>query len=106
MAQIVDDIPYFYSTPEIRVDCADSDKFDVVEEVTRIFKERPDVEVIDIDGARVVFDGGWGLARASNTQPVIVLRFEGRTEEILSQVRSEFVTVLGGFEAVDLESLK
>ncbi len=105
LAQVVDDIPYFHSTPELRVDCADAEKFEVVREVTRIFKERLDVEVIDIDGARVIFDGGWGLARASNTQPVIVLRFEGRTEGVLQEIRGEFIAVLERFDAVDLENL-
>jgi phosphomannomutase/phosphoglucomutase len=105
LADVVDDIPYFHSTPELRVECADSEKFDVVNEVTELFKQRSDVDVIDIDGARVIFEGGWGLARASNTQPVIVLRFEGRTVEILQMVRREFMAVLEGFEAIDLESL-
>lgn len=106
LARAVDDIPYYYSTPELRVGCPDTDKFNVVREVTRRFKERKDVEVVDIDGARVIFDGGWGLARASNTQPVIVLRFEGCTEEVLEEVRGEFVSMLETFDSVDLGDLK
>ena len=106
LAEVVNDIPNYYSTPELRVGCPDEDKFDVVAEVTRRFKDRKDVEVVDIDGARVIFQGGWGLVRASNTQPVIVLRFEGRTEEVLARVCAEFVSVLETFDSVDVEELK
>ena len=106
LARVVDDIPRYVSTPELRVGCDDADKFNVVEEVTRRFKEREDVEVIDIDGARVLFEGGWGLARASNTQPVIVLRFEGRDEKVMEKVRAEFVSVLETFDSVDLGDLE
>ena len=106
LARAVDDIPYYHSTPELRVGCDDTEKFKVVEEVTRRFKEREDVEVIDIDGARVLFEGGWGLARASNTQPVIVLRFEGRDKEVMDRVRTEFVSVLETFDSVELGDLE
>jgi phosphomannomutase/phosphoglucomutase len=106
LADVVDDIPYYYSTPELRVTCADSDKFDVVDSITARFKERDDVEVVDIDGARVIFEDGWGLVRASNTQPVLVLRFEGRSESALSHVQEEFITVLKDFPAVAVEELE
>lgn len=105
VAEVIDDIPYYHSTPEIRVSCADSDKFDVVAAVTDQFKSRGDVEVIDIDGARVIFEEGWGLIRASNTQPAIVLRFEGRNETALSRVRDEFEAVLRDFPSVAIEEL-
>ncbi len=106
LAEVVDTIPAYFSTPELRVGCADSEKFDVVAEITDRFKARDDVEVIDIDGARVIFDGGWGLVRASNTQPVIVLRFEGRSEQILEKVRAEFIAVLQDFPSVAVEELE
>lgn len=106
LADVVDDIPYYHSTPELRVSCADSDKFDVVSSITARFKEREDVEVVDIDGARVIFEDGWGLVRASNTQPVIVLRFEGRSESALSHIREEFVRVLEDFPAVAVGELE
>ncbi len=106
MSVVVDDVPYYHSTPEIRVSCADTEKFGVVDEVTRHFQARGDVEVIDIDGARVLFEGGWGLLRASNTQPALVLRFEGRSEEALEQVREAFTTVLRAYPAVAIEELE
>jgi len=106
LAELVDSIPAYHSTPELRVSCADAEKFDVVAEITARFKSRDDVEVIDIDGARVIFEEGWGLVRASNTQPVIVLRFEGRNEPALNHVREEFIAVLKDFPAVAVEELE
>jgi len=78
-------LPRMVSTPEIRVDCADEVKFEVVAAVAERFRETH--EVIDVDGVRVLFPNGWGLVRASNTQPVLVLRFEAGTEEDLKQYR-------------------
>ena len=94
-------VPPMYSTPEIRVDCPDEIKFAVVESAKREFKN-DNLEVIDIDGARVNFPDGWGLVRASNTQPMLVLRFEAETpdrlksigdliESTIERVKGEFV---------------
>ncbi len=80
-------LPEMVTTPEIRVDCADEVKFDVVERVAEHFKGKR--EVITVDGVRVLFDHGWGLVRASNTQPVLVLRFEAETAEQLAEYRKE-----------------
>ncbi len=85
ISDLLSDVPKTYTTPEIRVECPDDKKFDVVQKVTKYFQERYDV--IDIDGARVLFDDGWGLVRASNTQPVLVLRFEAMSEERLKEIR-------------------
>jgi phosphomannomutase / phosphoglucomutase len=79
------DLPRMFNTPEIRVDCPDEKKFDVVKELTQEFKKTH--EVIDIDGARILFEHGWGLARASNTQPVIVMRFEADSEDQLNAIQ-------------------
>ncbi len=80
------------STPEIRIDCADEVKFQVVEQVAGHFHEkRP---VIEVDGVRVLFEQGWGLLRASNTQPVLVMRFEAANAELLEQYRAEMETAL------------
>ncbi|HWP45444.1 MAG TPA: phosphomannomutase/phosphoglucomutase, partial [Blastocatellia bacterium] len=68
LSSLLSDLPATYNTPEIRLDCPDEKKFDVVRRFTQDFKQKYDV--IDIDGARVLFDHGWGLVRASNTQPV------------------------------------
>jgi phosphomannomutase/phosphoglucomutase len=88
LAELVDSLPIYMSSPEIRVTCTDEDKFRIVEEVGKDFARGHDV--IGIDGARVLFGDGWGLIRASNTQPVLVLRFEARTTERLEEIRLEF----------------
>jgi phosphomannomutase/phosphoglucomutase len=79
-------VPETFSTPEIRVECPDDIKFDVVAKVTDYFRQRE--KVIDIDGVRVLFDDGWGLVRASNTQPALVLRFEAMTAPRLTEIRN------------------
>jgi phosphomannomutase/phosphoglucomutase len=81
------DLPAVQSTPEIRVDCPDDRKFGVVKAVRERFQR--DYDVIDIDGARIDFGQGWGLIRASNTQPVLVLRFEAQSIELLNQYRKQ-----------------
>ncbi len=82
------DVPHFVSTPEIRVDTDDRLKFDIVRDAVAHFRARYDV--IDVDGIRVLFGDGWGLIRASNTQPVLVMRFEARSEERLAEIREVF----------------
>ena len=67
------------------MDCPDDLKFGIVDEIARFFKER--YSVIDIDGVRILFGDGWGLLRASNTQPVLVMRFEARTPERLAEIQ-------------------
>ncbi len=81
------DVPPFHATPEIRVECGDDRKFALVEAAARHFKATHDV--IDVDGVRVLFGDGWGLIRASNTQPILVTRYEARTPERLSAIRAE-----------------
>jgi phosphomannomutase/phosphoglucomutase len=85
--QMMADVPRFVSTPEIRVDCPDDLKFDIVAAAQKHFAAIHDV--IDVDGVRVLFGDGWGLIRASNTQPVLVMRFEARTQEHLDVIRAE-----------------
>jgi phosphomannomutase/phosphoglucomutase len=85
--EMMADVPHFVSTPEIRVDCPDDVKFGIVAEATRHFSAK--YKVIDVDGVRVLFGDGWGLIRASNTQPVLVMRFEARTTEELEAIRAE-----------------
>jgi phosphomannomutase/phosphoglucomutase len=80
-------LPQMVSTPEIRVDCPDEMKFDLVRRVAGQLKAK--YKTIDIDGVRVIFPQGWGLLRASNTQPVLVMRFEAATEHLLKQYQSE-----------------
>lgn len=81
-------VPKYFSTPEIRIETTDEAKFKIVEEMKSYFKKS--YRVIDIDGVRVDFDDGWGLVRPSNTQPVLVLRFEAKTEARLEEIRKLF----------------
>jgi len=92
ISELLSDIPRTFNTPEIRVPCSDDIKFQVVEKVKARFAAEYDV--IDIDGVRVQFKDGWGLVRASNTQPVLVLRFESKTEEGLAEIRAKVEGVL------------
>ena len=83
LAALLADLPPAVNTPEIRVDCPDDRKFEIAERAKERF--RRDFEIIDVDGVRVKFPEGWGLIRASNTQPVLVMRFEARTPERLRE---------------------
>jgi phosphomannomutase/phosphoglucomutase len=85
-------VPKMVSTPEIRVDCADEVKFEVVRRVREHFRRTH--RIVDVDGVRVLFPEGWGLVRASNTQPILVLRFEAATAGLLDQYQREVETVL------------
>ena len=91
VSEMLADLPETAYTPEIRIDCPDDKKFEIVRELTEFFKNQYDV--IDIDGVRINFDNGWALIRASNTQPVLVLRFEAETqtrlEELVSIVKKQ-----------------
>jgi len=101
LSALADEIPYFASTPEIRINCADEEKFSVVKKLVEIFKR--DFEVIDLDGARVLFGDGWGLVRASNTQPVLVLRFEAKSDRRLEEIKTVFKKKLRQFPAVEFK---
>lgn len=94
VSELLEGLPSTVNTPEIRLDCPDEKKFDVVKTLTESFKQTH--EVIDIDGARILFEQGWGLVRASNTQPVLVLRFEADTVENLAAIREEVEAKLRG----------
>ncbi len=86
LSELLADLPPSVTTPEIRVDCPDDMKFDIAQKVCERF--RGEYEITDIDGVRVKFDEGWGLVRASNTQPILVLRFEATTEDKLNEYRT------------------
>jgi phosphomannomutase / phosphoglucomutase len=85
MSALLSDVPSTFSTPELRVDCREEIKFEVVRRAQEFFKKG--YEAITVDGVRVVFPDGWGLVRASNTQPILVLRFEAITESRLVEIR-------------------
>ena len=102
----VDELPQskYVSTPELRLDCTDERKFAIVDSVREHFASRYDV--IDIDGARVQFGDGWALIRASNTQPVLVARFEAASQERLQAIMREVYDVLARFPEVTVPVLQ
>jgi phosphomannomutase len=100
LSALLADVPRRPTTPEVRVDCPDRVKFDVVAQITEHF--RRDYEVIDIDGARVLFPDGWGLIRASNTQPALVLRAEATSAPALEQIKQELEAALRRFPELGL----
>jgi phosphomannomutase/phosphoglucomutase len=87
LSDIMSRIPSYPSTAETRVDCPDDVKFQVVERVKE--EALKDHEAITVDGVRIIYPNGWGLVRASNTQPVIVTRCEGRTKEDLEIISQD-----------------
>jgi phosphomannomutase len=97
-----DAIPHLHATPELKAMCPDAEKFRVVAELASEFKQR--YETIDIDGARVLFPGGWGLVRASNTNPYLTLRFEARTRAELDEMKRVVFAALARYPFVTLPS--
>lgn len=89
LAQLADALPVMINTPELRIECPDETKFAVVAEVTRLLRADPRVtDVVDIDGVRAKFEGGWGLLRASNTQAALVMRCEAQTAPRLAEIKA------------------
>jgi len=99
LSGLVADLPRYYSTAETRVPCPDEKKFDVVKSLQEYFRSTH--EVIDVDGVRVLFGDGWGLVRASNTQPVLVARCEAKTPERLEEITATMQEALGRYPEVD-----
>jgi len=96
LSALLADLPKTVSTPELRVDCADDKKFIIAEKATQYFRKHYDV--VDVDGVRVQFSDGWGLIRASNTQPALVLRFEAQSAAKLEEYRTLIENKLKEFE--------
>ncbi len=96
VSQLLEDVPQYFATPEIRAEVAsDEQKFQIAEKAKEYFSQN--YEVIDVDGVRIQFGDGWGLVRASNTQPVLVLRFEAKTKERLEEIKNLVVGKLKEF---------
>ena len=93
ITELLADVPVYHATPELRVKSSDTEKFVIVEQVLRHFRAL--YNVIDIDGARILFPGGWGLVRASNTGPELIVRCEGKTVEDLEKIKTELFGFLG-----------
>jgi phosphomannomutase/phosphoglucomutase len=95
LSALLDDWPTTACTPEIRLDCPDATKFEIVERAKSYFTPAEnEYQVIDVDGVRLDFGDGWGLIRASNTQPVLVLRFEAENQKRLQEIRDLIETPL------------
>ncbi len=92
-------LPPAINTPELRVDCADSKKFEVVQQFVALARKKYGANVNDIDGARIKIGTGWGLIRASNTQPVLVMRFEAEDRAKLKMIRDDFAGILKGIDS-------
>jgi phosphomannomutase/phosphoglucomutase len=89
LADLASELPEMINTPELRIDTEDDKKFPLVAAVTKRLRDDPQVKsVVDIDGVRAKFDGGWGLVRASNTQPALVMRVEANTAERLAEIKA------------------
>ncbi|MGI9558078.1 MAG: phosphomannomutase/phosphoglucomutase [Thermodesulfobacteriota bacterium] len=94
---LLEGVPELFSAPEIRVDCPDERKFKVAEAVKAgIAQKFAEAEITEIDGVRAGFPGGWGLVRASNTQPALVMRFEAESEKRLSEIRGMVEEIVAG----------
>jgi phosphomannomutase/phosphoglucomutase len=94
-------VPHLHATPELKAPCPDDEKFRVIEELARDLRQR--YETIDIDGARVLFPGGgWGLVRASNTNPYLTLRFEARTAGEIEEMKRVIYDALRRYPFVTL----
>jgi phosphomannomutase/phosphoglucomutase len=98
LAALAAELPHYPATPEVRVSCSDTEKFRIVDAVRTEFAQR--LPVVEVDGARILFPEGWGLVRASNTQPALVLRCEGRTEAALRAICGEVEAALARYPAV------
>jgi phosphomannomutase/phosphoglucomutase len=96
LSTLLSDLPKSVSTPEIRVECPDDKKFIIADKATEYFRQHYDV--IDVDGVRMQFPEGWGLIRASNTQPALVLRFEAQSASKLIEYRTLIENKLREFE--------
>ena len=102
LSELVSSIPKYFSTPEIRIECqSDEEKFRICRSVEKHCMERYDC--INIDGVRIQYENGWGLVRASNTQPVIVCRFEANTIDELDLIRDEVVSIMKKFGNIHFE---
>ena len=93
MSELLEGINEYITTPEITKNVDDKLKFELIEKAVRYFKEKG-FEVVDVDGARVIFENGWGLIRASNTSPKITIRYEAKNQEIMNEIQKEFEKML------------
>jgi len=96
LSEFLKDVKKYYSTPEIRIEVPDEEKFEIVERVKRYYSDK--YKISDIDGVKVYYPDGWALVRASNTQPALVVRIEAETEDTLNKIKNEFIGVIEKFK--------
>ena len=101
LAEILDEFPKYVTSPEIKTHCADETKYGVVDKIVAEMKERYPGKVCDINGARVQFDGGWGLIRASSNLPELVIIIEANNMEKVKEIRKIFKEILKKYPEVD-----
>jgi phosphomannomutase/phosphoglucomutase len=102
LSDLVNNLPKYYSTPEMRMACeSDEEKFRIAEESADYFHTNYDCSTVD--GVRIKFGDGWGLIRASNTQPVIVCRFEANTLERMEEIKGIVLNKLQSIGKVEIE---
>ncbi len=104
MSQMLDELPHMLATPEIIMSAPDDVKFRIIEAVRDKLQDR--YEVVTVDGARALFENGWGLVRASNTQPAITMRFEAHTRPQLVEYMKRFDALLDDYPQVDRSNLR
>jgi len=97
LTELLKVFPKKVTSPEFRLPCAEEDKHKIVQEMKDLFSQQKNVKILAIDGVRVTTDYGWGIVRASNTQPVLSIRFEANTQEDLQHVKEDFITVLAHY---------
>ncbi|MFH1852726.1 MAG: phosphomannomutase/phosphoglucomutase [Candidatus Neomarinimicrobiota bacterium] len=103
LSELAAEIPKYYSTPEMRMMCeSDEEKFRIAKEAAEYFSANYDV--IAVDGVRIKFGDGWGLVRSSNTQPVIVCRFEAATQERMEEIKNLVLTKLQSIGKIELDA--
>lgn len=101
LSELLRALPHYQSTPEIRAECSEKEKFRIVQELKAYFEER--YETINVDGIRILFEDGWALIRASNTQPILVLRFEAKTQERMKEIQKIVRDRLRAYPSVTID---
>ena len=103
LSDVIGSAPHYVASGEQRLFCPDTEKFRIIKSVQEHFAQ--DHKVITIDGARVVFGDGWGLVRASNTEPNLTMRFEAKTAELMNGIRDEMLGHLATYPELDVTQI-